>query len=535
MSRQLLFKKLRKIASKELHQSAGLRSEQAQETQFSRREFLIQSGIVATSLSSNVSFAKLLKPKASTPNTIIVGAGIAGLVAAHRLIARGTQVKIYEADHRLGGRILTQKNFNSEGMFCELGGELIDSSQRSILGLCEELKVPIEDFTESDLGFSKVYYSQGKIRSEAEVQLAAKPLLKIMMEDLKWLYVNGRFQTPTYRSKVSPQVAALDKMSLVEYLQSKKDRVESWLLDLVQEAYESEFGVTAGLQSALNLLVLFDLNPEQSFKMYGDSDESKRVVGGNSHLIAALERKVHSKASIELGHRLVKIAEKGSALEFTFVTSGKTKTVKAERAILAVPFSVLREVEGIKELNLNPAKKRSIAELGYGTDSKLIMGFTEKFWRKQNGEVPPSCGTMFGDFPTQCFWETSRLQKGNHGILTALFGGEKGLNPNPNILETTLGDLEKIYPGSSKLFDGKKSFVPWPKLPFAKGSYSTPTVGQYTSVMGVAGEDELNGRLLFAGEHCSVQKQGYMDGAVESGNKVAELFFEGRARVVSGR
>jgi monoamine oxidase len=217
------------------------------------------------------------------------------------------------------------------------------------------------------------------------------------------------------------------------------------------------------------------------------------------------------------------------------VTSGKTKTVKAERAILAVPFSVLREVEGIKELNLNPAKKRSIAELGYGTDSKLIMGFTEKFWRKQNGDVPPSCGTMFGDFPTQCFWETSRLQKGNHGILTALFGGEKGLNPNPNILETTLGDLEKIYPGSSKLFDGKKSFVPWPKLPFAKGSYSTPTVGQYTSVMGVAGEDELKGRLLFAGEHCSVQKQGYMDGAVESGNKVADFFFEGRARVVSGR
>lgn len=65
------------------------------------------------------------------------------------------------------------------------------------------------------------------------------------------------------------------------------------------------------MQSALNLLVLFDNNPTQDFKMYGASDESKRVVGGNSRLIKALEDKLKGKVNPQLGHPLVKIVEKG--------------------------------------------------------------------------------------------------------------------------------------------------------------------------------------------------------------------------------
>jgi monoamine oxidase len=67
------------------------------------------------------------------------------------------------------------------------------------------------------------------------------------------------------------------------------------------------------------------------------------------------------------------------------------------------------------------------------------------------------------------------------------------------------------------------------------GSYSTPKVGQYMTIIGAAGEPELGRRMLFAGEHCSVQKQGYMDGAVESGNTVAKQFLENNSRVISGK
>ncbi|MCX6102715.1 MAG: FAD-dependent oxidoreductase [Proteobacteria bacterium] len=530
MARQLLFKKLQTIISKSLLEGAAEQTVPRSGATFSRRDFLT-GAIALTAMGRPLrALEKRVLPinsRASEDNTIIVGAGVAGLVAAYRLSQGGVRPQLFEASERLGGRIFTRDKFNDQGMFCELGGELIDSAQSSIIDLCRELHVSLEDFTESDSGLSRIYYARQKLRTETELQEAAKPFLKIILKDLSLLYEGKHFRVPTYRNKMGPQVEALDRMSLVEYLQSKKDHVEGWLLDLIQEAYESEFGVTASLQSALNLLVLFDNNPTQDFKMYGASDESKRVVGGNSRLIKALEDKLKGKVNPQLGHPLVKIAEKGKKIELTFMNHGKAKVLKANRVILALPFSVLRDVEGIHKLNLSPAKKKSIAELGYGTDSKLIIGFKEKFWRQKQGQgqIPASSGTIFGDFPSQCFWETSRLQKGNRGILTALFGGEKGTNVGPDILKTTLLDLEKIYPDSAKKIDGNKALMVWPKVSYAKGSYSTPLVGQYTTLMGAAGETELDGRLLFAGEHCSVEKQGYMDGAVESGNTVGRIFF----------
>ncbi len=536
MARYLLFQRLKKIASEVLLESSKKQSNPETASGVSRREFLLGTMALTAAgrpLKAIEKFIPASVAAGSHGNVIIVGAGVSGLVASYRLTQAGVQHQVFEANDRLGGRIITQNKFNDEGMFCELGGELIDLNQASIIGLCRELNVPLEDFTDNDSGFSKIYFSHGKIRSEAEFQAAAKPLLRLMLKDMSLMSVNGNYEMPTYRKKLGPKVEALDRMSLVEYLQSKKNSVESWLLDLVQEAYESEFGITAGMQSALNLLALFDNDPNQSFNMYGDSDESKRVVGGNSNLILALEKRLSGKTKIHLEHPLVKISDKGKKLKLTFMSQGKSETVTADRVIMTVPFSVLRGVEGIDKLDLSPAKKKSIAELGYGTNSKLMIGFKEKFWRQKTGEIPPSRGTIFGDFPTQCFWETSRLQKGTHGILTALFGGEKGLNPKPNILEATLKDLEKIYPEASAKVDGNKSFMTWPKLAYAKGSYSSPKVGQYTTIIGAAGEPELDRRLLFAGEHCSVQKQGYMDGAVESGNEVAKQFLEARERVVS--
>ena len=539
MARHLLFRRLKKIACEIVSETTGELSLNKQDSFLTRRDFLLSSvAFTAAAARPLTAIENLLPPSvksSSGDRVVVVGAGVSGLVASYRLAQAGIDHQVFEANNRLGGRIFTQPNFNREKMFCELGGELIDSSQRSIIELCRELKVPLEDFTESDAGFSKIYFSQGKIRTESEVQAAAKPLLGLMLKDMSLMRVNGKYQTPTYRNKMGTKVEALDRISLVEYLQTKKNIVDSWLLDLVREAYESEFGVSAEQQSALNLLVLFDEDPNQIFKMYGASDESKRVKGGNSNLILALEKKLSNGVKVNLGHPLVKISEKGKSIELTFLDGAKAKTVTAERVIMTVPFSVLRSVEGINNLEFSPAKKKSIAELGYGTDSKLMIGFKERFWRKQNGEVPPSCGTVFGDFPTQCFWETSRLQKGSHGIITALFGGEKGLNPSSNILEATLKDFGKVYPGASSKVDGNKSFMQWPKLEYAKGSYSTPKVGQYTTIIGAAGEPELGGRMLFAGEHCSVQKQGYMDGAVESGNRVVEQFLGSWARVISGK
>ena len=57
----------------------------------------------------------------------ILGAGIAGLTAAYRLQKAGVPCEIFEASDRTGGRMFTRYDFNKDGMFCELGGELVDT------------------------------------------------------------------------------------------------------------------------------------------------------------------------------------------------------------------------------------------------------------------------------------------------------------------------------------------------------------------------------------------------------------------------
>ena len=112
-----------------------------------RRRFLKTIGATGALLSSVTPAATLLRSGralasgrndwitswGSSDDVIILGGGFAGLTAAYRLARAGIRSSIFEAAPRLGGRIFTQDRFNAEGMFCELGGELIDTEQLEIL------------------------------------------------------------------------------------------------------------------------------------------------------------------------------------------------------------------------------------------------------------------------------------------------------------------------------------------------------------------------------------------------------------------
>lgn len=74
-------------------------------------------------------------------------------------------------------------------------------------------------------------------------------------------------------------------------------------------------------------------------------------------------------------------------------------------------------------------------------------------------------------------------------------------------------------PGLAAKYDGKVSFDDWPRNPWTLGAYSYWKVGQYTRFAGV--ESEIEGACHFAGEHTSVDSQGYPNGAVKSGERAA--------------
>ena len=81
-------------------------------------------------------------------------------------------------------------------------------------------------------------------------------------------------------------------------------------------------------------------------------------------------------------------------------------------------------------------------------------------------------------------------------------------------------ELDKIFVHSKEKFLGKHIFVNWIEFPYVKASYSCYKPGQWTTIAGL--EMEAVGNFYFAGEHCSELFQGFMNGAAETGRRVAE-------------
>jgi monoamine oxidase len=80
--------------------------------------------------------------------------------------------------------------------------------------------------------------------------------------------------------------------------------------------------------------------------------------------------------------------------------------------------------------------------------------------------------------------------------------------------------IERAYPGATRERNGKVSRFHWPTFPWSKGSYSCYRPGQWTTIAGSEGLPV--GNLFFAGEHCSYDFQGYMNGAAQSGADAAK-------------
>jgi monoamine oxidase len=191
---------------------------------------------------------------------------------------------------------------------------------------------------------------------------------------------------------------------------------------------------------------------------------------------------------------------------------------RARRVVLAVPFTTLRRVHF--DVELPPAKRRAIAELRYGTNAKLMIGFDERVWwtRHHLG------GATYSDLKPQTTWDTSRMQPGAAGILTNFVGGRHGVEIGEGTpkaqADLAVSALEAIYPGlASARLHAREARFHWPSHPWTLGSYACFTPGQWTTIRGAIGESV--GQLHFVGEHCAFDNQGFMEGGAETGEWAA--------------
>jgi monoamine oxidase len=241
------------------------------------------------------------------------------------------------------------------------------------------------------------------------------------------------------------------------------------------------------------------------------------VVGGNDQITAAMADRL--RGQITLGSELVAVVlNSNGSYTLTFNQGGTRRQVSADKVVLALPFSILRSSVDWKRAGFNALKATAIREQGMGTNSKLHAQFSTRHWRALGCN-----GDTFGDTGFQSTWEVTRAQGGTAGILVDYTGGTIGASFGTGTpverAQQFCAQIEPLLPGISSRFNGKATVDFWPAYPWTKGSYSYWKVGQYTKFAGA--ERERSGNCHFAGEHTSVDFQGYLNGAVESGERAA--------------
>jgi monoamine oxidase len=488
----------------------------------SRRAFVSAAAVTAAGVSlaacaNDRQLAEVTAPdiapragkSASAERVVIIGAGLAGLTAAYRLKQKGILATVYEANTRLGGRCWTDRTSFADGQTAEHGGEFIDQSHTAIRQLAQELGLVLDNVVAAEPnGSVPFYYFNGAAYTYDQ----ALNDMKAVWQPLKRDYVDAGY--PTLYTSSTARGRALDALSVRAWIDlNVPGGSASPLGKLLDIAYCIEYGADTTDQSALNLIYLLGAVGQGQIRVFGPSNEKYKVRGGNDQIVSRLAAALSGQ--IITGKALSAVTAKGAGwlLDFEDRTS-----VTADRVILALPFSVLRDRVSLKNAGFPATKLRAIRELGMGQNAKLAMQFSKRHWNTLgNG------GDSYADTGYQSTWDVTRGQPGTKGILVDYTGGSASRRQSgglPSVLaQQCLSQLEPVMPGISAKFTGTVTFDDWPRNPLTLGSYSYYRVGQYQQFSGA--EREMVGSCHFAGEHTSQDAQGYLDGAVESGIRAA--------------
>ena len=503
----------------------GLREEA-----YSRRKFLERAGAAgAAVLAGPAAFASAARASAG-PRIAIVGGGIAGLTAALTLADKGVAATVYEASiERVGGRMHSDRSgYWGGGQVSEFCGELIDTDHVTIRHLAQRFNLPIVDVVAAEPnGSTDTFWFFGGYYSTAQADSDFKPIHNTLQ---------GQVQATGYPTTYAVHTDAgvfFDQMTVYDWIESYVPGGHgSRMGRLLDAAYNEEYGAETTNQAALNIIYLlgFQASPG-NFSIYGKSDERFHIAGGNQQLPEAIADYVGLQ-TIKMGWAMQSIAaNRDGSVTLSFSTPGKTQTVTADHVILCMSFSVLRTLD-YTAAGFDSRKQTAITQLGSGRNSKLQLQFAGRYWNTQ-GPWGLSNGNVYTDNGFQNTWDVTRAQAGSKGILVDYGGGNyagsfKPSTPYSNASTNSqvstyakawLKLLEPIFPGITRQWTGKATLSTPFLDPLLNCSYSYWKPGQYVGFSGYEGVAQ--GNVHFAGEHCSQDFQGFMEGGASEGVRAA--------------
>ncbi len=436
---------------------------------------------------------------------VIVGAGIAGLVAGYELLRAGHDPLILEAQQRVGGRILTLREPFTPGLYGDAGAMRIPRTHALTLAYAEKFGLELCPFTlhspEAYCHLSGRKYRWREIdadpsllRGDATGQApgatcgkrwedAIRPLAEEVEQggDAAWASLVARYDGLSTREFLEQQHWPESMIELFGLLQNQEALINSCFLELLRE----EVG-----------------------RYYVDL---MRIDGGMDLLPRAFLPALASR--IRFGARMTAIEAAADRVTIHYQSIGGRASVSGDYAIVTVLFPVLRNVEVVHPFSAG--KRRAIRQLRYDASAKIFLQFRRRFWEEDEGIVG---GSTITDLPIRNVFYPEHGREHGRGVMLASYTWSEdaqrwGSLPAGERLEQAPEDLAEIHPKALAEYEVGASKM-WHDDPYAGGAFALFEPGQQTLLHEHIRSPE--GRVYFAGEHVSLA-HAWIQGAIESG------------------
>ncbi len=450
-------------------------------------------------------------PELSGPRKVlIIGAGMAGLVAAYELKRRGHDPVILEARNRVGGRVYTLRApFAEPGLHAEAGAMRLPATHDLTLHYCHHFNLELMPFTMGNprgyyylqgkkwriedyhkdplaLGFDVAEHERGKTHSQLWDE-AIKELTDLLAQrgDDAWEEI----------------IQQHDEKSTREFLEGRR-----W-----SEAAIELYGLLENQEAEMNYSFV-ELLREEVGQFYSNLSQ---IVGGSDRLPLAFYE--HLKTNVRLGAEVHALSQDAHSVTAYYKTAAGRFTEKADYMILTIPFPVLRHIEVLKPFS--HAKQKAIRQLHYDASTKIFMQCRRRFWEEDEGIFG---GGTVTDLPIRNVYYPDHGRETGRGVLLASYTWAEdaqrwgSLSPEDRI-EQAIEDVAQIHPQILKEFEVGAS-VSWHDDKFAGGAFALFEPGQQTRLYNTIIAPE--GRIHFAGEHASLA-HAWIQGALESGLRAA--------------